>query len=76
LTVILFDLDPRERQHYREFLGSEKIETVDSDHPEMNDKSLRQPDGHPTGKLNALLADWIEPLQGRAPTMSAQGGLP
>lgn len=77
LTVILFDLDPRERQHYREFLGGEKIETVDSDHPEMNDKSLRLSDGHPTGKLNALLADWIEPLHGRAPAaMSARAGLP
>lgn len=65
-TVILFDLSSDERKHYREFLRAQQIHAVDCDRPEMNDKSLRQPDGHPTGKLNTLLAEWIEPVQGGA----------
>ncbi len=59
-TVILFDLDAKDRPAYRHFLSSKGIAFIDCDHPELNDKSLRQPDGHPNAKLNSLLADWIE----------------
>jgi hypothetical protein len=61
-TVILFDLNPDERNQYRDFLRARGINIVDCDRPEMNDTALRQPDQHPTGKLNALLAEWIEPV--------------
>jgi hypothetical protein len=59
-TVILFDLYPKDRAVYRDFLSSKNIAFLDCDHPELNDKSLRQSDGHPTAKLNELLAQWIE----------------
>ena len=61
-TVIVFDLDPQERKDYRSFLETQKISFVDCDRPELHDRSLRLPDGHPTGKLNELLAKWIEPI--------------
>jgi hypothetical protein len=60
-TVILFDLEPKDRQAYRQFLASRSIAFIDCDHPELNDKSYRQPDGHPNAKLNELLARWIDP---------------
>jgi hypothetical protein len=66
-TVILFDLDPEERNHYRDFLRAQGINAVDCDRPEMKDTSLRQADRHPSGKLNALLAEWIEPVAAAAP---------
>lgn len=59
-TVILFDLDPTDRQPYRNFLSSRNIAFLDCDSPELHDQSLRQPDGSPNAKLNALLAGWIE----------------
>jgi hypothetical protein len=61
-TVILFDMTPEQRHDYREFARSRGIRFVDCDHPEMNDKRLRLPDGHPNEQLNRLLAQWIEPL--------------
>ncbi len=61
-TVILFDMPPEQRQVYRKFVRSSGIFFVDCDHPEMQDKRLRLPDGHPNGELNRLLAQWIEPL--------------
>jgi hypothetical protein len=66
-TVILFDLDPEERNQYRDFLRARGINAVDCDRPEMNDTRLRQADRHPTGKLNALLAEWIEPVAAGTP---------
>jgi hypothetical protein len=68
-TVILFDLDPEERQAYRSFLESQGIAFVDCDEPERRDPKLRLPDGHPTAKLNSLLAEWIEPVA--APALQA-----
>lgn len=59
-TVILFDLDPKDRPIYRDFLSAKGIAFIDCDHPELNDRSLRQPDGHPNAKLDELLAQWIE----------------
>jgi hypothetical protein len=61
-TVIVFDLDPQERKDYRSFLETQKISFIDCDRPELNDRTLRLPDGHPNGKLNELLAKWIEPI--------------
>jgi lysophospholipase L1-like esterase len=61
-TVILFDMTPEERHEYREFAQSHGIPFVDCDHPEMKDKRLHLPDGHPNEELNRLLAEWIEPL--------------
>jgi hypothetical protein len=61
-TVILFDLEPDERKDYRRFLESQHIAMIDCDRPETKDPTLRIFDGlHPTPKLNALLAEWIEP---------------
>ncbi len=60
-TVILFDLDPKDRAAYRQYLASKSIVFIDCDHPELNDKSYRQPDGHPNAKLNERLAAWIDP---------------
>lgn len=62
-TVILFDLDPEDRPVYRRFLDSAHIAYVDCDRPELRDRSLRQPDGHPAKGLNQLLAGWIEPIR-------------
>lgn len=59
-TVILFDLRPEDRKIYREFLNSSGIAYLDCDYPELNDKRMRQADGHPDRKLNELLAQWIE----------------
>lgn len=61
-TVILFDMTPEQRRDYRQFARSRRILFVDCDHPEMLDKHLRLPDGHPNQELNQLLAQWIEPL--------------
>jgi hypothetical protein len=60
-TVILFDMSPDQRRDYRHFVQSRGIRFVDCDHPEMTDKHLRLPDGHPSEELNRLLAQWIEP---------------
>ena len=60
-TVILFDLEPKDRQAYRQFLTSQNTAFIDCDRPELKEKSYRQPDGHPNAKLNALLAEWIDP---------------
>jgi hypothetical protein len=68
-TVILFDMDPEERQAYRHFLESQRIAFVDCDRPERMDPKLRLPDGHPARKLNELLAGWIEPVA--TPTLQA-----
>lgn len=62
LAVILFDLTPKQRAHYRQFLTSQNIEYLDCDRPQLSDRSLRLPDGHPNEKMNALLAEWIEPF--------------
>ncbi len=69
-TVILFDMTPDQRRDYRRFVQSSGIRYVDCDRPEMNEKRLRLPDGHPNEELNRLLAQWIEPLP------SASGGNP
>jgi len=61
-TVILFDMTPDQRRDYRRFVQARGIRFVDCDRPEMNDKRLRLPDGHPNEELNRLLAQWIEPL--------------
>jgi len=63
LTIILLDLDAKQRLEYRQFLESKHISFVDCDRPEQKDPKLRLPDGqHPTPKLNELLAQWIEPV--------------
>ena len=62
-TVILFDLDAKDRPDYRRFLEAQHIAYVDCDHPELHDQKLRQPDQHPTKALNQLLAGWIEPIR-------------
>ena len=59
-TLILFDFRPKDRKTYREFLNSRGIAFLDCDYPELNDKRMRQADGHPDRKLNELLAQWIE----------------
>jgi hypothetical protein len=56
-------MSPPERKDYRKFLESQSISFVDCDRPELQDKKLRLPDGHPSQALNELLAQWIEPLQ-------------
>jgi len=61
-AVILFELMPDKRKHYREFLASRHIAFVDCDRPEMSDRKLRLPDGHPNVKMNQLLAEWIDPM--------------
>jgi hypothetical protein len=60
-TVILFDLEPKDRQVYRQFLTARGIAFIDCDHPELKDKTYRQADGHPNAKLNQLLARWVDP---------------
>jgi hypothetical protein len=66
--VILFDLSPKERQEYRAFLDSQRVAYIDCDQPERLDPKLRLRDQqHPTGALNALLAEWIEPVAGATP---------
>jgi hypothetical protein len=65
-TVILFDMSPEQRRDYREFVRSRGIRFVDCDRPEMKDKRLRLPDGHPNEELNRLLAQWIEPVSSTA----------
>lgn len=62
-TIILFDMSPEERKEYRKFLESRSINFVDGARPELNDKKLRLPDGHPSGALHELVAGWLEPLQ-------------
>ncbi len=62
-TVILFDMTAEQRKDYRTFLESRGIKFADCDRPEMQDKKLRLPDGHPGGGLHELLAKWIEPLE-------------
>lgn len=61
-TLILFEMTPDQRRDYREFARSHGISFVDCDRPEMKDKRLRLPDGHPNAELNRLLAQWLEPL--------------
>jgi len=62
-SVLLFDLDPTERQQYRSFLDSQHIAYVDCDWPERMDPKLRLSDRqHPTAQLNALLAERMEPV--------------
>ena len=70
-TVILFDLWPKDREAYRPFLASHHIAFIDCDHSELNDKSLRLPDGHPNQKLNELLSQWID-----SPATLAQASTP
>jgi hypothetical protein len=62
-TVILSDVLPDDRKDYRKFLESNGIAFVDYDRPELKDKKLRLPDGHPNGALHELFAQWMEPLQ-------------
>ena len=62
-TVLLFDMSPDERKDYRKFLESQGIAFVDCGKPELQDKKLRLPDGHPNAALHELVARWIEPLQ-------------
>ncbi len=62
-TVILFDSSKENRQVYRDFLASKGVPFVDADHPELGDRSLRLPDGHPSGALNARLAGWLDEAQ-------------
>ncbi len=62
MTVVLFDLEPKDRPAYRQFLASRQgIAFIDCDPPELSDKSYRQPDGHPNAKLSQLLAQWTDP---------------
>jgi hypothetical protein len=62
-TVILSDVLKEDRKDYRRFLESKGINFVDYDRPELQDKKLRLPDGHPNGALHELFAQWMEPLQ-------------
>ena len=62
-TVILSDVVPEDRKHYRKFLESKGIAFVDYDRPELKDKKLRLADGHPNGVLQELFAKWMEPIQ-------------
>ena len=62
-TVLLFDMSPEERVDYRKFLESQQIAFVDCGRPELKDKKLRLPDGHPSAALHELVAKWMEPLQ-------------
>lgn len=62
-TVILFDIDVKDRPDYRRFLEAQHIAYVDCDRPELHDPKLRQPDQHPAKALNELLAGWIEPIR-------------
>jgi hypothetical protein len=63
--IILMDMTPEERSDYRRFLELRNIAFIDCDRPEIKDRSLRLSDGqHPTGKLNELLAQWMEPEAG------------
>jgi hypothetical protein len=71
-TVILFDMTPEQRHDYLDFVRSQGIRFIDCDHPEMTDKRLRLPDGHPNAELNRLLAQWIEPLAGEGGNERAQ----
>jgi len=71
-TVILFDLDPEDRPEYRRFLDAQHIAFIDCDRPELRNRSLRQPDGHPAKGMNELLAGWIEPV--RAESVQAIAG--
>ncbi len=69
--VILFDMSPKERQEYRAFLDSQRVAYIDCDQPERLDPKLRLRDQqHPTARLNALLAEWIEPVGPAESTMS------
>jgi hypothetical protein len=62
-TVILFDMDAKDRPDYRRFLEAQHIAYVDCERPELHDPKLRQPDQHPSKALNQLLAEWIEPIR-------------
>jgi len=73
-TVILFDMDPKDRPTYRRFLEQQHIAYVDFNHPEMNDRSLRQLDGHPAKGLNQLVAGWLEPLRVDSAKLTAAAG--
>ena len=65
LRIILMDMTPEERNDYRHFLESRNIAFIDCDRPETRDRSLRLSDGlHPTGKLNEMIARWIDPASG------------
>ena len=66
-TVIVFQMEPEERTDYLRFLKGQKIAFIDCDRPEMTDAKLRLADGHPSGKLNELLAQWIEPMPAGPP---------
>ena len=71
-TVILFDLEPKDRQEYREFLESRHVAFVDCDRPELKDPALRLPDGHPNQKMNELLATWLEPVKASSNVTAAR----
>jgi hypothetical protein len=60
-SVILFDMDDKQRAAYREFLTGRGIHFVDADGPERKDLQLRLSDGHPDRGLNLAVAKWIEP---------------
>jgi hypothetical protein len=62
-TVILFDIDAKDRPEYRRFLDAQRIAYVDCDRPQLHDPKLRQPDQHPSKALNDLVAEWIEPIR-------------
>jgi hypothetical protein len=62
-AVILFDMTREQRASYSAFLRSHSIASIDCARPELNDRSLRLPDGHPNPRLNELLVGWIEPKQ-------------
>lgn len=66
-TVVLFDMSGQERKDYRQFLDSQAIRYVNCDGPEMADKNLRLPDGHPGKGLNEKLAEWLEPIDVPSP---------
>lgn len=67
-TVILFDLDAKDRPEYRRFLDEQRIAYVDCERPELHNQKLRQPDQHPTKALNELVAGWIEPVHVESPS--------
>lgn len=74
LTILLFDLDDKDRRDYRSFLESQHISFIDCDRPERKDSSLRLSDGqHPTAKLNELVAQWIEPVAAGPARVLSQG---
>ncbi len=67
-TVLLFDLDPKDRPVYRAFLSSHRIAFIDCDRPELKDRNYRLSDGHPDAKMTELLAQWIDAGTASSPT--------